>query len=301
MQRFRNLAVGLTRTDRDADLIRYAAMLARLDTAIEVRFVHVLRRSGELNSPRHDITQEEIEQQVADAFLNVPSSVKVYCHVLKGPLVDRLLAFVAEQEIDLMLVGRNPEQRPAGGSLVRRLAMNAPCSVWIVPDDSPPRLKKILVPVDFSEHSADAMVVATSMARLAVAEEYFPLHVYFNESVITYEDDDPIVRGQEQAAYEAFVARIDCRGVNLTPLFVEGTNVAKSIHRIASERAVDLKVISTRGRSRSAAILLGSVAEGVIVEACTPVLIVKHFGARMGILQVLLDRTFRRRNSPLFD
>jgi hypothetical protein len=63
--------------------------------------------------------------------------------------------------------------------------MKAPCSVWIVPDASSPGLKKILVPIDFSEPSADGMVVATSMARLAGDAECLPLHVYFNEDVLT--------------------------------------------------------------------------------------------------------------------
>ena len=293
MERFRRMMVGLT---HDIDLIRYAAMLARLDTAVEVRFVHVLPQQ----SPGHDSALQEIERQVAESFLNVPDSVKVYCDVLKGPLVDRLLSFAAEQEVDLILVGHRPDHPPGGGSLVRRLSMKAPCSVWIVPDGSPPSLKKILVPIDFSEHSADAMVVATTMARLADGAECLPLHVYFSEAVLTYEEDDPIARGQEEEAYRKFVAPIDCRGVTITPLFVEGADVARTIHRVALEQSVDLKVMATRGRSRSAAILLGSVTEGVIVEARTPVLIVKHFGARLGLLQLLLDRTFRQQGSPHF-
>jgi hypothetical protein len=36
--RFRHVMVGLKRTQRDTDLSRYASMLARLDTAVEVRF-----------------------------------------------------------------------------------------------------------------------------------------------------------------------------------------------------------------------------------------------------------------------
>jgi hypothetical protein len=47
VQRFRHLMVGLSRTARDAGLIRYAAMLARLDTATDVRFVHVLPSAGD--------------------------------------------------------------------------------------------------------------------------------------------------------------------------------------------------------------------------------------------------------------
>jgi hypothetical protein len=51
-----------------------------------------------------------------------------------------------------------------------------------------------------------------------------------------------------------------------------------------------------RGRSRSAAILLGSVAEDTIIGTKIPLLIVKHFGAKLGLLQVLLDRSFRTRS-----
>ena len=44
MERFRHVMVGLTRTQRDTDLIRYASMLGRLDTAVELQFVHVLSK-----------------------------------------------------------------------------------------------------------------------------------------------------------------------------------------------------------------------------------------------------------------
>lgn len=298
MERYRNFLVGLTGTDRDNDLIRYAAMVAQYQTAIEVRFVHVLSAA---DSPGHESAQQDIETRVGELFLNVPETARVYCHVLKGPLIDRLLSFIAEQEIDLVLMGHRANHPPAGASLVRRLAMQAPCSVWIVPDGSPLRLKKILVPVDFSESAADAMVVATSMARLAGGAECLPLHVYYNEAILTYEEDDPIARGREEEEYQAFASGVDCRDVRLTPIFIESSKVVDTIHRVASEQQVDLKVISTRGRSRSAAILLGSVAEGVIIEAQTPVLVVKHFGARLGLLQMLLDRTFRRTRGPTFD
>ena len=42
MHRYKTLMVGLARTPADAGLIRYAAMVARLGTASDVRFVDVL-------------------------------------------------------------------------------------------------------------------------------------------------------------------------------------------------------------------------------------------------------------------
>jgi nucleotide-binding universal stress UspA family protein len=162
----------------------------------------------------------------------------------------------------------------------------------MVPEGCPATLLRILVPIDFSEHAADAMRVATSMARLSGHTECLALHVYFNEAVVTYEGYDRVLRGQEEQAYRQFIAPINCQGVTVTPLFEESANVAHAIGRVATQHGVDLIVMPTRGRSQSAAILLGSVTEEMIIETRVPLLAVKHFGARLGVLQALLDRKF---------
>ncbi len=297
MERFRHVMVALTLTERDSHLLRYAAMVARL-TAHEVRFVHVL---GETDEGSREEALARVQELVHEHFAELSDSVRTSCDVLKGPLIDRLLLCAVEQEVDLLMVGHRPDHRPGGGSLVRRMAMKAPCSVWIVPDDSPLVLEKILVPVDFSGPSADAMVVALSLARLVGGVEVLPLHAYSSEAVLAYEEYEPIVRGEEEEHYRQFAENLDFSQVKTQPLLVEGgADVARTIHRVASEKAVDLKVMATRGRSRSAAILLGSVTEGVITEARTPVLAVKHYGAQLGLLRVLLDRTRRPDGEPHF-
>lgn len=298
MQRFQHLMVGLTREESDAGLLRYAAMVSRLGTAREVRFVHVLPTAADpAKGMDHDHAVAQLKSEVATHFLNVPENVDAYFDVLKGPLLDRLLRFAAEQEDDVVFVScdRGESSRR---SLARRLAMNAPCSVWMVPDDSPPQIRRILVPIDFSEHAADALQVATSLAKLLGHTECLALHVYFNEATVTYEEYDQVLRGQEAQAFQSFIAPLDCHGVHVKPLFVEAANVAGAILRVADEQAVDLIVLPCRGRSRSAAILLGSVAEATIIESRVPMLVVKHFGARLGLLQVLLDRRFQRRTGP---
>jgi len=290
--------VAVTLAERDVHLMRYAAMVARLHTAEEVRFVHIL---GEANERARKEAQVRLEALVDEHFADLSDSLTTYCDVLKGPLIDRLLLFASEQEVDLMMVGHRPDHRPGGGSLTRRMAMGATCSVWIVPEDSALVLQRILVPVDFSTPSADALAVALSLARLVKGVDVLPLHVYSTNAVLTYEEDEAIVRGEEEQIYGEFTQDMDFRDVQTRRLFVEGgADVARTIHRVASEQAVDLKVMATRGRSRSAAILLGSVAEGVITEARTPVLVVKHFGAHVGLLKALLNRTRGTDGGPHF-
>jgi nucleotide-binding universal stress UspA family protein len=297
MHRFRHLSVALSGTERDAGLIRYAAALARLGAAVEVRFVHVLPPSG---PARHDEALAAVRAAAGEHFVDVPQQVRVFHDVLKGPLLDRLLTFTAEQEVDLLLVGHRTED-PERRALARRLAMKAPCSVWMVPDGSEPEVRRILVPVDFSDHAADALAVATSLARLVGLPEVLALHVYFDEARVTYEEADQVLRGQEREAFERFVAPLNLRGVAVRPLFVESSHVAAAILRTVEEQRADVTVMATRGRSASASILLGSVTEGVLLEAHRPVLAVKHYGARLSLLGVLLDRSFWRRKGPQFD
>jgi nucleotide-binding universal stress UspA family protein len=280
----------MSRSASDAGTLRYAALIGRLCAAESVRLVHVL--------PGAEDTREaalaELKQLAAIHLANLPDSTKLSCDVLTGPLTDRLLAYLAEQQVDLAVVGHK-QQTPGRRAIARRLAMKAPCSVWMVPEGSPAAISRILAPIDFSDHSEDTLRVAIELARLSGAE-CVPLHVYFNEAVATYEQYDEVLRGEERAAYERFIANIDCRDVQLTPLFEEGAGAAQTIGRVAARIAADLVVMGTRGRSRSASILLGSVTEAAIMESKLPLLAVKHFGARMGVLEALLDPRFRYRS-----
>ncbi len=301
MKRFRHFMVALTRMEQDISLLRYAAMVARLGDPDQISFVHVQgAESGSTKQNSHNEVVDELQQLVQEHFEGVSANVERRFHVLRGPLIDGLLSFAAGQHVDLILLGHRSDARPGRNALIRRLTMKAPCSAWIVPDGAEPRIDRVLAPVDFSEHSADALTVAADLTARAGAAECIALHVYHAVAVITYEEAIPLVYGMEEDAYERFIAPINLHGIEPRPIFVESERIAATIHKVAQDEKVDLKVISTRGRSRSAAILLGSVTEGVIVEAQTPVLIVKHFGAKLGLLETLLGRSFRR-DSPHFN
>ena len=91
----------------------------------------------------------------------------------------------------------------------------------------------------------------------------------------------------------ALVARSRrARALRRAPRSPSALLVRRVVGRVAERERADLIVMATRGRSRSAAILLGSVTEEVILQAQVPLLVVKHFGARLGVLQALLDRRF---------
>jgi hypothetical protein len=210
------------------------------------------------------------------------------CRVLSGSLLDRLLEFAIEEQSDLLLVGHNLG-RSGRRSLARRLAMQAPCSLLMVPRGSQPAIRGVLCAIDFSEHSAQALSTATQIAQRAGLEECLALHVVFGET-----------RGRERAAFERFTAPLELHGVRVRPVFEQGASVAQSAMAIARTESIDLIVAGTRGQSRSASILLGSVSEQLLEETPIPALIVKQRGERMSLLEALFDRDLSVRRAPRF-
>ena len=283
---FRRLLVALSGRDTDCGLLRYAAMLQHMLAGAEILCLHV---AGEGDSPH---LRRNVAAGVAE-ILPVALS-----EVVAGDVLDSILTVATAHHSDLILLGHSSGRRRR--SLARRLSMKAPCSVWIVPGQAQPSIKRVLVPFDFSPISADSVSVATALAEAAGLEECLALHVEFNHAVVSFDEMEEIAAEDRDRAFGLFIAPINLHGIWLKPLFVDSPNVAQTIIRIAVEQACDLIVMGTRGRSPSAAVLLGSETEHCLMATPVPLLAVKHFGAHLSLLQALRDDRVRKRGDERF-
>jgi universal stress protein A len=141
--------------------------------------------------------------------------------------------------------------------------------------------QKILVPVDFSPHSAEAVRVAADLARrfessLTLVHVYDPL-VYALPDGFTYMPQPAIdqllqafsdqLAQTKREALEAGAPRVDTQ-------VLQGI-VAGAIIDRATRGAFDLIVMGTHGRTGMQHVLVGSTAERVVRLATCPVLTVK--------------------------
>ncbi len=291
---FRCALVALHHSRQDEYLLDYLAMLIRFQLISEVRFVHVIGESG---SPGDQEVESqlltEMKAKTSDHFVGLLSADSIKHAILRGALVDQLLKYTASEYFDLVVVGHRLDHA-LRRSLARQLTIMSPCSVLLVPEGSTPAIRRILAPVDFSPPSAHALSVALQLGAAAGLRSVSALHVYFDESRTTYEGADKAIRGNETEHFAAFVAGIDTAGVRVEPLFREGVHPAKTICEVASELSCDMTVLETRGRTSSAAILLGSVAEETLSESHGPVLVVKQQGTQIGLFRALLLKMFQR-------
>ncbi len=139
------------------------------------------------------------------------------------------------------------------------------------------KLKKILVPIDFSPFSDKALRYAEELAGKFHAELHL-LHAFETVPIMTEGAYfPPDIAAQEE---EATRKRLDEQAVNV-PDDVKVVRELNSGHpfveivRYAQENDISLIIMGTHGRGAIAHMLLGSVAEKVVRKAPCPVLTVR--------------------------
>lgn len=291
MRYFERVTVGLCQGSVDRDLLRYARMIRELgDGSTRFSFVHVLPAQDGWSRPEglpptlKDI-RAALHASVAEDFGPVPATA---IQVLTGAHVDQLLTATADGGSDLLMVAHRRSARGRRSSS-RRLAMKAPCSVLMVPEGAPPKLSHVVVAVDFSQPSAYALSMGTLLASLARHAHATAIHVV-GPSPLGFDAEERRDLGFE---FERFLAPLDVHDVAVRQIVEESGSVAGATRHQVEAIKADLVVVGTRGRSPSAAVLLGSESEQVLLESTVPVLVTKDRGGRLGILRALLDRDFR--------
>jgi universal stress protein A len=146
-----------------------------------------------------------------------------------------------------------------------------------------PRLRRILLPTDFSGCANYAFPYAAAIARATqakivcvhVVEQVVPAVGYTGLA-----DPMPIADMSEQledSAERELPRLTDCEelsGLEVDEVIVHG-DAAAEIVRVAGEQEADLIVISSHGRTGLGRMIFGSTAEAVVRHASCPVLVVK--------------------------
>ena len=144
-------------------------------------------------------------------------------------------------------------------------------------------LKKILVPIDFSEPSRKAMQYALSFARQFNAELLL-LHVVEFTPLTDPAPPLPVLQDEmtRVTMHESAAKRLaEWRNEISTHVAVkasvrDGISPHAEIVKAATEGNIDLIILGTQGRTGLAHLLIGSTAERVVRHAPCPVLVVRE-------------------------
>lgn len=203
---------------------------------------------------------------------------------------EEIIAYSEEHDIDLIVMGTHGRRGPKRlfiGSTAERVVRLSDCPVLTLRSDAqtanPMHLNNILVPVDFSDFSLDAIQYALELAKnwdakitlLNVIEEAVLPTVYGVEPVSVFHVDHLMDESAKmiQNLKETYLENYS----NIEAKVVVG-HAAFTITDFAKENGVDLIVIPTHGLTGLKRFLIGSVAEHVVRNAQCAVLTIKPYG-----------------------
>ncbi len=202
-----------------------------------------------------------------------------------------ILDYAEENDIDLIVMGTQGRRGLTHfllGSVAEEVVRLARCPVLTVREKKQPKpiedFQRILAPIDFSEHSKQAISHAKVMAEsygaklqiLHVIEENIHPAFYASGKSSIFELIPNIKEKSEQTLRQLFN---DAPGPKVDSEFhvVEG-RANQEIVKFAEKNGSDLIVIATHGLTGIEHLLLGSVTEKVVRMASCPVFTVKSFG-----------------------
>ncbi|MBI1806717.1 MAG: universal stress protein [Ignavibacteria bacterium] len=143
------------------------------------------------------------------------------------------------------------------------------------------RLQRILVPIDFSQYSKNALQYAISMAKQFTAEliliyvvepTVYPADFSFGQVALPTIENELRERGKEEL--EELIKTHIASALPARAMVRDGKPFLEIINAAAEEN-VDLIVIATHGHTGVEHLLFGGTAEKVVRKAPCPVLVVR--------------------------
>lgn len=207
-------------------------------------------------------------------------------HIRAGRPADQICQVASEIQADLMVLsthGRTGWERAFLGSTAEKIIRQAPCPVLVARQLRSRRktefaLRKIVVPVDFSDCSKRGLEYAIALAQIFGAklsllnviqlQHDLPPVVIYSESKI-----NRWAREVAENHIDDLVQATDFGGVKFETAIKLGSP-AQKICRYAVKEGADLILTSTHGRTGLSHALIGSTAEQIIRYARSPVLVV---------------------------
>ncbi|NRD23944.1 universal stress protein [Winogradskyella litoriviva] len=141
-------------------------------------------------------------------------------------------------------------------------------------------MKKIIVPIDFSEHSEFALEAAASLAQ-KFGSELIVLHMLELSNAVISSASDTL--SQEAVFYlkmaeqkfETFLDKPYLKDIKVTPI-VKHFKVWSEVNDVADEHNANLIIMGSQGASGIKEVLIGSNTEKVVRHSDVPVLVIKH-------------------------
>ena len=218
--------------------------------------------------------------------------------VLQGePPGKAIVTYASKKDIDLIIAGRKKTDT-SSGVLMSRLARKADCSFLMIAEGRQFELKKILVPIDFSEHSQLAIQKAVDFSTLVenkvdiYAQNVYTVPSGYHYTGKTLEEFAQIMKENAMKSFESFIRTVDTKGKQIKAVYSLNDNddFVSDIRDHAKKHKIDLIIIGARGQTVASMLFIGSQAERIVMmKTNASMLVIRRKGDKAGFRELLKE------------
>lgn len=235
----------------------------------------------EVNGEIVDGARSSLEAHLAEYLDRTPAEMVIR----RGTAAREIAATAADRAADLVVVGAHGADWMADaflGSTTENLVRISPVAVLLVKKPAKVAYRKVVIAVDTSPASADAVRFASGLTPVAD-------HIVFHACVVVGETllrmhgvGDEEIDGLRRTSTEEIRAQVmrlaDTLPAPVREVVITSGHPSTSLVRFCSSRAADLVVVGTGMRSPESYALLGSVAQQVMRQSLSDVVVVPAVG-----------------------
>lgn len=249
-------------------------------TGASLTLLHVLESVGEaFIDPSHARLMHDYQRKLSEElteWCQERSNIPVNLEVVKGSPSWELVS--AGKRSDLTVVGSSTLDTFAVGPTTRRVARMSHNHTLMVRRQPRVPYRRIVVAVDFSDASRQALDTALEMFPEAEVTVVYTLPSRFDpilaESGLFAEELDSDRGRRLEVAADRMAEFVHGRDQDIRTLILDGPTL-ETIDEAVRRRNADLLVAGSRGATATRMVLLGTVTEGLLWSAPCDVLVVR--------------------------
>lgn len=269
MERYENWFVCLDLSNMDDILIGYTNFLTTEFKPKKITFVHVIK-SQHVTKEMIDLfpeikNQEDVEtalkkelnEKIDNFFTN--KDVETELLIKSGRPTDVIINSVESLKPDLTIMGKKSGYT-GRGVIPRRIMKYLPSSVLFVPETSRYQMNKAIVPVDFSDQSAKAIMMAKELSEdkggAVIAQHIYNYPPRFFPYIVPDEEDEEKMNNYLEEKKEMFIEKHSIPGdvEFVFSLNIEGSKMDQLYDQIVHDQA-DMIVAASKSDKKITSIL----------------------------------------------
>lgn len=270
-------------------MMNYLKFLFEKLAVKELRFVHVVpdieffafgnTATLELDKSLIQPVQKAIIQTFEKTLVK-----EAKLEIESGNPLDEILEEAEDEAAVMMVIGQKKDGHH--NIKARKLARKANCPVLVIPEKSKEQMNHILIPIDFSPSSKEALNAALAIRSYVNPSAKVTLvYVYELPNFSTYqisrrpEEIQSQVKEDRQIALDRFIENAglaDMKDIQGVVIEKDNPGIAHYLLDFAKEEDVDFIIMGAKGHSAFENFWLGSVAENLLTQNNeTPTLLVR--------------------------